>query len=57
MLEEVAFTWKLIKQFHLRATATGHIPNAETRILLTNNAKGVGYFLAQGWNINAEGVG
>jgi len=36
MLEEVALTWKLIKQFHLRANATDQHPNAETRILLTN---------------------
>jgi hypothetical protein len=35
MLEEVAFTWKLIKQFHLRANATDQHPNAETHILLT----------------------
>ena len=37
MLEEVAFTWKLIKQFHVRANATGQIPNVKTRILLTNH--------------------
>jgi hypothetical protein len=36
MLEEVAFTWKLIKQFHVRANQRGQHPNAETRILLTN---------------------
>jgi hypothetical protein len=35
MLEEVALTWKLIKQFHLRANPTDQHPNAETRILLT----------------------
>lgn len=36
MLEEVVFTWKLIKQFQLRANAPGHLPNAKPRILLTN---------------------
>ena len=38
LLEEVALTWKLIKQFHLRANQRSHIPNAETRVLLTNRA-------------------
>ncbi|HET9477776.1 MAG TPA: hypothetical protein VFO72_00430, partial [Pyrinomonadaceae bacterium] len=37
MLEEVAFTWKLIKQFHVRANQQGQHPNAETRILLTKH--------------------
>src|SRR6185503_20043323 len=33
-LEDVS-TWKLIKQFHLRANAIQHIPNVKLRDLLT----------------------
>ena len=32
---EVFSTWKVIKQFQLRANATGHLPNVEPRISLT----------------------
>jgi hypothetical protein len=35
---EVASTWKLIKQFHLRANAPNHTPNAKPRDLLTVNS-------------------